>query len=320
MTLEVRTLRHFVTVAETLNFRLAAERLHLTQPALTRSIAGLERQLGLLLFHRDKRRVALTEDGADLLIRARTILAGVDDFAFAAHALSTASQSTLQIGVYGDGLAQLTHPILMEFRRRYPDARLLVRDADFQRGIEPVLSGTFRAALLRAPTALPELRLIPLFLEPVVVGLPLGHRLSARPEVDVEDLFDDPWVTFPPATPGAWAAQWLVEDRRKGAKPVIGTYARSEYELYAAIAYGGQVGILPRSVLDLRPHPGIVAVPVRDFPPLTAAVALPVHDAEPLAVALATVASEVAAQNLHLVAGAIPIPDDESRLGARTVS
>ncbi|WP_158714598.1 helix-turn-helix domain-containing protein, partial [Streptomyces sp. NRRL S-474] len=85
--MELRSLRHFSALAETLNYRVAAERLHLTQPALTRSIAALERELGVQLFDRDKRHVALTADGAELLVRAGEVLADADRLAAAAGAI-----------------------------------------------------------------------------------------------------------------------------------------------------------------------------------------------------------------------------------------
>lgn len=72
--MEFRNLRHFAAVADTLNFRVVGERLHLTQPALTRSIAALERELGVLLFTRDKRHVALTADGPRWLARPAAVL------------------------------------------------------------------------------------------------------------------------------------------------------------------------------------------------------------------------------------------------------
>jgi DNA-binding transcriptional LysR family regulator len=79
----------------------------------------------------------------------------VDQFAFA-HSLRAASQQILRVGVYGNGLAQLTHLLFQEFRQRYPELRLEVLDADFHRGIEPLLSGEYHVALLRARPGSPS--------------------------------------------------------------------------------------------------------------------------------------------------------------------
>lgn len=299
--MEIRNLRHFVVLADTLNFRLAADRLHLTQPALTRSIAGLEHQLGVRLFHRDKRHVALTAEGSDLLARARRLLAGMDEFAFAAHSLRAASQQVLRVGVYGNGLAQLTHTVLQEFRRRFPDTTLQVRDADFHQGIEPLFSGQYHVALLRAPAQLPQLHTVPVFLEPIDVLLPRGHRLAGRATTDISEFFDEPWVTLPPSIPGAWAAHWLAEEKRGESKAIIGTYARSEYELYAAVAYQDHVALAPRSALRMRPHPGIVAAPVSGIDASTGAVVMPAVGYDPAAAALADVATDIARDHIGAV-------------------
>lgn len=299
--MELRNLRHFVAVADTLNFRVAGERLHLTQPAITRSIAGLERELGVQLFHRDTREVVLTAHGAQLLEKARRILAGTDDFTYAAHALSAASDRQLRVGVYGNGLAELTHPVLEEFCERHPDTVVQIREADFARGIDPLLCGEYDVALIRSPVDLPVLRTVRLFLEPMDLLVWHGHRLAGQPATQVYELFTEPWVTLPPSIPSAWGASWLCLDQRHGSTPTVGGYARTEGEFGAAVAYRKFVALLPASVQRLRPHPGVRAVRARNVSLLPAAVVHPASGYRPAALAFAEVAAEVAARRLHLV-------------------
>src|SRR5688500_13361017 len=92
----VRDLRYFVTVAEELHFTRAAERLYVSQPALSKQVRALERQLGVELFRRDRRGVALTEAGAALLPHARQMLA---DWEKGAAALRAAQRGTLAVGM-----------------------------------------------------------------------------------------------------------------------------------------------------------------------------------------------------------------------------
>lgn len=302
--MEIRHLRHFVAVADTLNFRIAGERLHLTQPAITRSIAALERELGVQLLHRDTRGVALTPEGAQLLQRARQTLATADEFRYAAHSLGAASERELRVGIYGNGLAELTHPVLQEFCARHPTTAVQVRDADFAKGIDPLLSGDYDIAFLRAPVDLPALRTIGLFSEPLDLVLWRGHRLAGRKSAEVREIFDDAWVTLPPSIPSAWADFWLFADQRRGAAPRIGAYARTEAEFAAAVAYRQLSGVLPASVQRLRPHPGVVTVPARGEVLSHAAVAYPSSGFKPAAVALAAVAIEVVRDEVESVAGA----------------
>lgn len=299
--MEIRNLRHFVAVADTLNFRVAGERLHLTQPALTRSIAALEQKLGVTLFHRDTRGVALTTHGAQLLQRARGVLTGADEFTYAAHALRAASPRQVHVGVYGNGLAELTHPVLEAFCERYPSAEIQVRDADFARGIEPLISGEYDIAFLRAPVDLPVLRTIRLFSEPMDLHVWEGHRLAREEIADIRDIFDDAWVTLPPSIPAPWSASWLFAEQRGGLAPNIGAFARTEGEFDAAVAYRRMSGVLPASVHRLRGQAGVSAVRARKAPLSHVAVAYPATGFSPAAAALAEIAVDVAGRRLHLV-------------------
>jgi DNA-binding transcriptional LysR family regulator len=300
----LRSLSHFVTVADTLNFRIAAERLHMSQPALTRSIATLEKSLGVKLFDRDTRGVALTSEGAQLLERARGLVAAGDEFSYSARALSAASPQQLRVGIYGNGLAELTHPVLAAFAQQYPETSLQIRDADFARGIEPLLAGEMDIAFLRAPENLPALHITPLFSEPLDLVVWEGHPLATRSSAYVREIFGDSWVTFPPSIPSRWGEFWLFENERLGGKPNVGAFARSELELLTAIAYRRLSGVLPTSGLRLSPHPGVKAVRAKDSVASVASVAYPSSGFNPAAAALARVASEVVQANLHLVAEA----------------
>ncbi|MGQ3254758.1 MAG: LysR family transcriptional regulator [Microbacterium aurantiacum] len=299
--MEIRSLRHFVAVADTLNFRVAGERLHLTQPALTRSIAALELELGVLLFNRDTRGVALTAHGAQLLQRARGVLADADEFTYAAHALRAAAASQVRVGLYGNGLAELTHPVLSAFCERYPDAAVQVRDADFARGIEPLIAGEYDVAFLRVPVDLPVLRTFRLFSEPMDIHVWDGHWLAGAASAEFREIFDDPWVTLPPSIPTAWSASWLFSEQRGGVAPNIGAFARTEGEFGAAVAYRRLSGVLPTSVHRLRPHTGVAVVRAAKATYSHVAVSYPASGFSPAAAAMAEVAVEVAARDLHLV-------------------
>lgn len=299
--MEIRKLRHFVTVADTLNFRVAGERLHLTQPAITRSIATFEQELGIRLFHRNTQGVRLSTEGARLLKQARKLLTAADEFSYAAHSLNAASERRLRLGLYGNGLAELTHPVLQAFTEQHPTTTLQIRDADFSRGIEPLLSGEYDIAFLRAPVDLPELKIIRLFAEPMDLVVWEGHRLERFDSADVSEIFEDSWVTLPPSIPDLWGAFWLLSDPLTGKAPKIGAYARSEGEFAAAVSYRKLSGVLPASVQRMRPHPGVHAVRARHTILSPVAVAYRSSGFSPAAVALAETAVEIARRQLHLV-------------------
>lgn len=285
---ELRNLRHFLALAETLNYRIAAERLHLTQPALTRSIIALERGLGVQLFDRDKRHVTLTADGAELLERARKVLCDTDRLAAAAGAIRARRRHEVRVALYGVALAELTHPVIEAFCERYPGVSVRVYDADFHRGLDPLLSGEYDIALARLNADIPAVTRVPVFTEPALVHLWKGHPLTSAAAVDVAEILDDPW-----ATPHVESDYWVCGDQRDHAA-LIGCHARSAVEMCSAIAYQHMVGLTPLSGTRMFPHPGVRALPPKDPIRSVAVVAYPQTGHSPAAPAFAEIACKIA--------------------------
>ena len=125
--MELRHLRYFVGVGEEQHFGRAAERLHIAQPALSRQIQDLEREIGFLLFERLPRGVRLSEAGKVFLSDARRILQDVDDAKRRAERIALGQAGTLRIGI---ATAVSWHGLvvnaLREFRRRRPDVALVL--------------------------------------------------------------------------------------------------------------------------------------------------------------------------------------------------
>lgn len=301
--MQVRRLRHFVAVADTLNFREAAERLHLTQPSITRSIAALERDLGVRLFDRDTTQVRLTPEGTRLLAGARDVVERVDALEATAKAMRNPRSEELRIGLYPSALAEMTNPVLVEFQRRYPQIELRVRYIDPSHGLQPLFRREIDAAAIPAPTAGPGLRVVPVFHEPVDALLPADHPLASSERVSVDDLLDEPWTFIPGAIPNEWVAVWLALDRRGGTFPAIGTYAVSEDDCFAAVAYQKCVALVPRSGIRMHAQPGVVGKPT-DAGTVPEAVVTLASSTNAHAAAFADLAVELAPQLLHLVPGA----------------
>jgi DNA-binding transcriptional LysR family regulator len=187
--LDLRLLRHFVAVAEELHFTRAAARLYLAQQALSRDIARLERQVGVRLFTRTTRRVALTPDGQRLLVRARELLALHD------QTLQELHGPDLDRPLLVDLLAEGHTPtrVLEAARRHAPRAELVARfHGGFGAALEPLLAGRLDVAFGRSEglgRPLPgrlALRLIRL--EPLALLLPDEHPLAALDAVPMEAL------------------------------------------------------------------------------------------------------------------------------------
>jgi DNA-binding transcriptional LysR family regulator len=179
---ELRQLRYFVTVAEEGGFNRAAERLHVVQPAVSQQIRRLERELGVLLFHRSTRRVALTAAGERLLSEARAALSAVDRVGDVAAALATGAGAVLRIGTsqgLGDRLSQVLSGL--------PEpVRLLALPLSDR--LSAVRTGELDAAFVRILDAAPGLELLPLWTDKLVAALPASHRLASHDELSLTQL------------------------------------------------------------------------------------------------------------------------------------
>lgn len=301
--MDLRRLRHFLVLAETLNYRIAASRLFLTQPALTRSIAALEREFGVQLFERDTRHVALTREGETLLDRARALLRDAEALAHAASTLRPGGRPELRVGFYGTALGELTHPVLRAFEARHPDVTISVTDVTFDRGVNPLLDGELDIALLRVPSDVRSLTAVPLFTEPASIQLCESHPAARARSIDVSDLFDEPWNALPRCTPAAWNRYWLCADQRSPGLPKVAGYGRTVTEVASLVSFRHLVSLVPGSATR-QPYPGVRNVPARGVEPFRVTVLYPESKPSPLIDSFVETAIDVTRRDLALVPGA----------------
>jgi LysR family transcriptional regulator, benzoate and cis,cis-muconate-responsive activator of ben and cat genes len=259
--METRELRYFVAVAEELHFGRAAERLGIAQPPLSRAISQLERQLGVRLLERTKRKVALTPAGAVLLAEARTILGALG--AAQRHTRrAAADQPSLVIatkaGASGDLLAKLLDAYASEPGAIAVD--LLLCDAQQQRQL--VWEGQADVALMHLPfDATDGLDTEALRTEGQVAILPASHALAGQPSVRLAEVA---------ALPELPMARWPRADGRYPEGP--GAEVQNLTQLFQLIALGRTTVVIPESAgVDLRRD--LVAVPVVDAPVVTTVIA-----------------------------------------------
>lgn len=185
--MELRQLRYFVTVAEELHFGRAAEQLHIVQPAVSQQIRRLERELGVALFNRSTRTVTLTEAGRLFLPHARDVLAAVARARTAIDEHRAGQAVALRLGT-SSGLGARLETILAEFARRAPHAHVELVSTTTEDRLNRVRSGDLDATLLRGDRAEPELELLPLWQDELMVALPAQHDLAANDTVEFADL------------------------------------------------------------------------------------------------------------------------------------
>jgi len=148
---EIRQLEAFVAVAEELHFTRAAERLFIAQQALSSQIRQLERRVGVTLFERSTRRVALSEAGERLLPHARSILEALDTATAELEAARRAERVTLRVGMSGTAMVPLVGDTVRRFGERHPEVRLVLSNAGLSQPVAGLREGTVDVAFVRPP-------------------------------------------------------------------------------------------------------------------------------------------------------------------------
>lgn len=198
--LDLRRLRCFAAVAETLHFGRAAQRLHMAQPPLTRQISALEEELGFRLFDRSSRAVTLTAEGSLFLPYARALLDQLERTAGFARKLAQGLAGHLTLGYASSiALSDLFTEAIRLFRERHPEVQLELLEGASAAQWAQIAEGGIDVGLGRLPP--PEgqvgIEVLALGGEPLVVAVPNGDPLARQERIDLYDLRDRPLILFP---------------------------------------------------------------------------------------------------------------------------
>ncbi|WP_308406713.1 LysR substrate-binding domain-containing protein [Streptomyces sp. AC555_RSS877] len=269
--MELRTLRYFVAVAEELHFGRAANRLHMSQPPLSRAIKQLEADVGALLFTRSPVGVTLTAVGTVLLDEARALLDHADSVRVRVSA--AAGVATITVGILGDGTDPGMTRLAAAYRRRHPGIDIRIRDTDLTDPTCGLRAGLVDVALTRAPFDETALTVRALRTDPVGAVLRADDPLARRDRLRLVDLSDRRWFQFPAGTDPIWQSYW------NGGKPRAGPAVRAVQECLQAVLWSGTVGLAPLGH-DLPAE--LVVVPLIDMAPSRVVAAWNESDTNPL--------------------------------------
>ena len=252
--IDLRVWRQFVALAEELHFGRAALRLHMTQPPLTQAIAQLERSLGVALFDRTRRRVALTPAGEALLPDVRDLLARAQALPARARAAAGGEVGRLRLGFVSTAGFEQLPAWVRAFRALRPQVALELVEATGDVQLEAFSRGELDAGLmLHAPGAAPPtLQRLRVSAEPLVLALPAHHPLAATPRPDWDAVLAEPLVVFPrrivPSLHDAVFALYHAADRL----PVVAQEAIQMQTIVNLVSAGIGVAWVPQSVTGFR--------------------------------------------------------------------
>jgi DNA-binding transcriptional LysR family regulator len=277
-----RHLRYFVTVADEGQITRAAQKLQVTQPALSRELGELESELGVRLMERHPRGISLTPAGERFLVSARAAVTAWTDAVANARSHAQTDSSAIEFGFLGVPPGLDSSGVLEEFAQAHPAIEVRFRELPFPRTPTKSWLADVDVAVCHAPPPDTGVWCHVLRHEPRVVLAPARHPLARHSQLEVAEVLDETFIGLHRSTEPGWAGFWSLDDHR-GAPPAHVTPDRADnpQEVLASLAVRCAITTVPASVAQALANvpSGVLAIPLRDASPST--IMLVGHDDAP---------------------------------------
>ena len=297
--MDLRHLRYFVTLAEQRHFGRAAEALNMAQPPLSQQIKALEDELGVTLFDRSTRPIALTRAGTVLFREARQILHHVSRARTATQRAGRGESGQVVVGTTGSAALDVQPPVLAAFRARCPQAQVALREMSSPDQTAALGRGDIHVGFVRPPILDDRLSARLVHREPFIVALPDSHSLAAAEAVSLADLNGTALVIFDPAEAPGFHDLIIHLCRTAGYDPAVTLSAAQMTTMLTLVAAAYGFALVPRSARRLA-LPGIAFRPLLDEPCLVDLYAVWIAAREtPLVAELLAVLDAARPDSLH---------------------
>jgi DNA-binding transcriptional LysR family regulator len=261
--MELRSLHYFITVAETLHFSRAAERLHMAQPPLSQQIQRLEKEMGVQLFVRTKRSVRLTTAGEMFLQEAYQTLARLEQAVHVAQRAEHGEMGQLSIGFVGSSAYGVLPPIIRAWRSRFPQVELVLRELTTVEQVQALHEGQIQVGFLRPPILDSTLERLTVQQEPFLVALPANHPLATTSSVPLPQLANDPFILVPAKLAPGLSYQMMDLCRQAGFQPQVVQEAIQFHVIISLVAAELGIALVPACIRTFQ-RPDVVFLPLRE--------------------------------------------------------
>jgi DNA-binding transcriptional LysR family regulator len=255
---ELRHLRYFVAVAEEMSFGGAARRLKMSQPPLSQQVKDLEREIGVELVDRSRRKIRLTHAGRLFLEEARRTLEQAERSVQTAVRADRGEIGKLSVGFLGSATYDVLPRVLRGFRRVHPDVQFALETMSTAQQVEAFRDGRIQVGFLRPPLEEDTLSVRVLAREPLVAVLPADHPLAARQRVPLGDLSKEDFVLWPRAAAPRIRDEMVGYCREAGFSPKVVQESTELQTVLGLVASGMGASLLIGSPEHIPRHPGVV--------------------------------------------------------------
>lgn len=249
--MELRHLRYFVAVAEERNFNRAAERLHISQPPLSRQIRQLEDSLGVELLVRGSRPLELTRAGQFFYDRTVQFLAHGIELENMTRRIAEARRS-LTVGFVASTLYGILPRMIRRFRASHPEIALQLLEMTSLEQLQALKEGKIDLGFGRIRYESPGIRRITLRNEPLMAALVADHPLSGRPFLTLKELQPEPLLLYPQAPHPNFADQVLALFQEASLEPYSVITVRELQVALGLVAAGEGIALVPECMSSLR--------------------------------------------------------------------
>lgn len=246
--LELRHLRYFITVAEELHFSKAAEKLYITQPALSRQIRQLEEQLGAELLVRNKRNVRLTKTGEYLLEEARYVFNHLDFVKQNIRRQTSGQQGELRIGFVGSAMQSIIPGLMKKMNEQSPGVHMVLTELPNQEQIDQIRADQLDIGFIRT-MRLPEgLNKLDIFEESFCLVLPKSHPLTPETFSSVKQLENESFILFSSQYSHGYYDKIMSIFEDQGFSPKVAHESVHSNTIFRLVENELGIGIVPSSL------------------------------------------------------------------------
>jgi DNA-binding transcriptional LysR family regulator len=267
--MELRQIRSFLSIAETLHFGRTAEMIHLSQPALSLQIRALEDEIGVRLFERNRRKTVLTAAGAAFREDASEALLRLDQAVHKAKLAANGKLGILRIGFISTAGNEIVPTIVRQFRERNAEVEFSLRNILTIDQLQMLEAGSIDIGFLRLPIgAHSGLEVVAVHREPFVLVVPSFHKLARRESVRLREVSGEDFVMYERAYAPGFHDLIFGMLRDAGIIPNVRQTAGEMPTLISLIDSGTGVAILPASTVK-RSVASVVACEIADKIPMS---------------------------------------------------
>lgn len=246
--IELRHLRYFKVLSETLNFHRAAEKLHISQPGLSRQIQQLEFHLGTPLFIRDRREVHLTEAGNFFREQLAAPLNRLEYIFEQARRIGEGTSGEIRIGFLGSAMQEVIPGLLLNLSGQYPDLHTSLEELSNRSQIRALLEERLDLGFVRLSNVPPELESIPVVRETFSLVVPGDHPIDASNFRSIGQFQKEPFILFSPEYSPDYYRTILSICDEGGFRPRVSHKSVHAHTIFKLVEGGMGIAIVPTSL------------------------------------------------------------------------